>query len=80
MKRNATGERATVTFTVQQPRLSCLQIRTCCERGEEKKLIFPIQIRKGNICWSGLQTRERESTDMDQQAGDVSDIQMYIWR
>lgn len=47
---------------------------------KKKKLIFPIQIRKGNICWSGLQTRERESTDMDQQAGDVSDIQMYIWR
>lgn len=43
------------------------------------KLIFPAQIWKGNICWSGLE-REGGCADMDQEGEDVSDILMYVGR
>lgn len=36
-----------------------------------------------NICWSGLETkergRERGCADKDQEGEDVSDILMYVW-
>lgn len=54
---DAIGRLAQVTFAVQRRRLSCLQILTC--GGRKKKIVFSqLQIWKGNICWSGLWTRE----------------------
>lgn len=50
--------------------------------GVKKKSLFS-QFRYEKVTFAGVvykREKERESTDMDQQAGDVSDIQMYIWR